>query len=1590
MQPKTILAELDKANYLDTLLTPASIVGPGALISNNLEWLRAFNSGSTAFNKGDYPTAIQIFHDLDDILPRHDNFLTPAKINETLCWLHIGRYADYIHFYEPLFKEGKVYASVLWNLVIAYCRAGNIPDGTVCLDKWFNAPLGRLMAHALLLRAVLQYRNHRREEAEESFEQAWLNDRDFCTRSISKCLGHDLAEALLNIASPQNEQCPPELHVAAREEVISAMQRLLIPRAPGKSPQVVHQLSEFEYRVGYVASMEKLGDGDIDGALSIIESLLKGNEEAQALKWAKAACLLAKRDWRSAALLLENRLDDPSTPGGVLWNKACAYFNLEQFSRALDSLVKCTEREFRTSALAWLAQGLLAHLSGNTTLRNHAIKEAIKISPKQLIHYVSVLRQIGIDPEGVPTAMAHPAVQLTEASGAILYDAATARAKVLLTQQKALQAAQEYVTLAPASLADIPEIGDTTFVPVIVPTCPVELSEFQEVFLSGVAAYQRKAYEEAVHSFDVLHAKTDHNQVATVNLAASLILIERYSRAVDILEDSIEHGNKGNAHIIRNLISAYVRADKLDQAYPWFTRLLEISNKEFFNFVQMAYVADLLGRRNDVATALFNACTENLADLSLQLKGAAIATCLEVRDNDRATVLVRYFVQDIKLPYVVAGRTRPIRPAKDCITYVEMKEQYETFERRKDPRAALAYFEEVLLAREADYGASAKSGSPKTLFNACLFFAKSLLWNNQVDKAYEILAQGQSILSDYANIFKGDDLGRRYLSLSTIYAMRGHDFLALELCEKGLKADSHNINLKELKRTVEQRITRIPEKGRNAIKGLADLATTSVHSVSDLSQLLPRIDQVIQIVQEQFPSSKKITSELGDVCLNVLRLESTQIVKRRAEILHQRESLLRLERDMQLHLPKTFVLALSHVVKGIRAALEDIYSRSICPDFRLSLEAITYFRESEASLLYSCKNTGTADIHSLRIRLDSPRADLWVPALEEKSYDVLKKDGLIWIDWPIQLYQQPVIDLTIVPRVSVNLTGGSLKGETITQIIDNQETKLQPFSDISVDYPVVALRPEDSAKLFGRENLLRTLKGSFTPSGPTRIPFLEGVRKVGKTSILYFLASRLPQPFLPVYVNFDKTWTNAYELMAKEILQVANSRTPAASETEEVISNRHEFDQFLGRIIQRTGCSQVVLLLDEFHTLIDRIENKVLPREFLGDLRDIYQGRQQKVSVALADWHWIDELKQRVPAQLWTDFASEPVSFLNELDTREAILSPAQGSALRFERQVTSQIYYWTNGYPWHVQWICTELVNHLNTQKRYAALPQDVDLIVKNLLRDDRLFNEGVCRRERISTTNQLAIYTILKALNDKKIDICSWFKREVILEANGSVDINKELSRLKYLEIVQEQDNLLRFCSPLHAKWFESKRTKEADIHGDALGVVYDQIGTSEPEFMLPEVSTKVQERCARLKSLKAELRTSLIPSQQVFHNTEFLTEWDDLSVVVLSRNTWVVFIKAMRDVFVKDMIEQLDAWEGRRKYPDLYRELNSVRERRNLVEHAESVQGREEEERSCLRDIGKRAATSSQEWVRLQVNLLDRMVNALEKCLLVVANR
>lgn len=1587
MEDQQILGLLEATTLIEDLLSPILLVGPGALISNNFEWLMKFREGSSAFNKKNFDSAAEIFVELDISLPRNDRIITPARINETFCWLQVGKFAEYIEKYEPmLLTKAKPLGVVLWNLAYAYHRQGNDQNAELSLKRWITNPSLQFLGKGYLMLAVLQSGLGRKFDAADSFNHAWRVDKKFCQRTIEKYIGVEQTQTLLGIKTEPAKRSVRQREIVAKTEVIAELEKLLIPRPPERYTQLAHQLSEFEYQNGYIVALERFGDGDLEEFLKLIETLIKGAKESTGLFWAKAACLAAQRDWNGTAEILQEHVTDPSTTGGVLWNATCAYFHLGSYPAALETMLACTEREFKTSTVAHVVKALLAHLNGRSDLRNVAVREALSLSPIQLVYHIEILRKIGVDVEGLPSARTVISPHIEDSEMQKKYDRCVVRAKQLLNQGKRLRAAENFSQLAPQSFTDVKEIGDTTFPPLILPTCPAELYDYKEIFLAGVVAFRRKGYEEAVEKFEDLYSKTDRSYPAAVNLAASLIVTGKFSRAVDILSSTIRERLQGGASAIRNLISAFIRSEKYEEAFPWFSKLLEVSRQEHFNFVQTAYVANVLGRKEDVATALYNACTMNASEPSILLKGSAIKACLEVKDNDRAFTLVRYFVKETPLPFVVAGSTRPIVSAEDCKTYSDMNRQYLIFIRRRDKRASLAYFEAVHSARQRDYSSLVDPKSVDGLFSACMYYGRSLFENEEIDQAHETLRQAHGVLIEHSDMFSLKELSKRYYGLSNLYFERKHYFWALDLAERGIEADTTNRELQKLQREVEGKISQIPEKAREASKELAEMPVESLKSKEEFLGLFPKINQLIQSMLMNDLASKKVIDQFTKLVNRVLKVDGLPIQKRKVEISELRGLTSKVEKEISLDLPKAFISSLLPVLKRIKKTLDEVQALSVFPEFRLEIQPVCYYRENEALLVFKLRNHGSADILKLQMRVESETPEIWSPAIEEQSYEVVKKDQSIWIDWPIHLDFSPASEAEITPTLTVRFTGGSLRGEVVEEKLLDQRTRLLPFVDISVNYPVLALSPAESPRLYGRENLLRTMMNSLTPSGQNVIPFLEGVRKVGKTSILYFLASRVSNSggLLPVYVNFDTEWSNPFRLLASRITDEACRKFNVEPEEINVIADRDQFDFFLNKVLNKTKLTRVLLLLDEFHTVIDRIERRAVPDSFLGDLRDLYMSPGRKVAVVFADWHLIDELKARVPAQLWTDFARQRVTFLSESDAREAVRAPAEGSLLRLEGETVANIYYYTNGYPWHIQWICSELVNHLNTQKRYVAIPQDIDLIARKLLLEDRLFNEGVCRPERFTTESQTTIYAIIEELEKKNVPISGWIERDAI-RLSLPFDLQPQLTGLVQLEVMQDEGLRLRFGSPLHGLWFQKKKTKNEKIYSDSKGALGVQAQPQQRISVPQNPEKEIKSLCERLREIKNSLRLALVAESQIFENIDRPTEWTNAGVVARTKESWELFIKAMRNLFVEDMVHKLNDWTESRRYPDLNRELHSMRLRRNYIEHSESEEARKEDEKCCERDLGKRLASSADDWVCLQIGVLQR----LEKALLTVVD-
>ena len=161
-------------------------------------------------------------------------------------------------------------------------------------------------------------------------------------------------------------------------------------------------------------------------------------------------------------------------------------------------------------------------------------------------------------------------------------------------------------------------------------------------------------------------------------------------------------------------------------------------------------------------------------------------------------------------------------------------------------------------------------------------------------------------------------------------------------------------------------------------------------------------------------------------------------------------------------------------------------------------------------------------VQSTGIRL----ADRAYALILENGYDKHERFPVLDAAWP-----------TVGPALRLFLAGPHQRFQTVSDA-------LRPFLEATSRWDELSLllqKPETEydaiPKLFqigrplklsepelfqGRSDILNKVKGSFHAGIQREFYFLDGIRRVGKTSILHFLPSFLPNHLVPVLINLDE------------------------------------------------------------------------------------------------------------------------------------------------------------------------------------------------------------------------------------------------------------------------------------------------------------------------------------------------------------------------------------------------------------------------------------------------------------------------------------
>jgi hypothetical protein len=278
------------------------------------------------------------------------------------------------------------------------------------------------------------------------------------------------------------------------------------------------------------------------------------------------------------------------------------------------------------------------------------------------------------------------------------------------------------------------------------------------------------------------------------------------------------------------------------------------------------------------------------------------------------------------------------------------------------------------------------------------------------------------------------------------------------------------------------------------------------------------------------------------------------------------------------------------------------------------------------------------------------------------------------------------------------------------QQIEQLAQSTEPIA-ANVFRPGTPLRPEsDKDIFFGREDLRQELSREILTAREMPLFLLLGQRRVGKTSLLYFLPALLGSGFQVVFQDLqDPAVTSMTAWMQDLCRRIAQALKRTADQWQPPKDWLQAWSEFLDWLNGATvGLERkLILALDEYETLHPYLqEDPKQGRRLLGALRSFSQ-HQNQVVFLFAGATPFSELREPDWSEFFVQAVRFPVGYLAKSDALRLITEPVP---LDYPPELTERLYRLTQGHPALIQRLCQQLVNIANRDERRIMRIEDLD----------------------------------------------------------------------------------------------------------------------------------------------------------------------------------------------------------------------------------------------------------------------------------------
>lgn len=276
-----------------------------------------------------------------------------------------------------------------------------------------------------------------------------------------------------------------------------------------------------------------------------------------------------------------------------------------------------------------------------------------------------------------------------------------------------------------------------------------------------------------------------------------------------------------------------------------------------------------------------------------------------------------------------------------------------------------------------------------------------------------------------------------------------------------------------------------------------------------------------------------------------------------------------------------------------------------------------------------------------------------------------------------------------------------------------------PFRPIQNPYIAGRPLPPGSDVFVGREDVFAFIKRHTIPHSRDSILLLTGERRMGKTSIAKQLPLHLaPQGYVPAYVDcqslgvdggspgFFLTICDAIVDAIEDVLDVS---CPGLDYVQLAEHPQHAFQRrFLPQVRRCIGDRVLLLIIDEFEVLEDRVERGKLERDIFDYLRHLMQ-HVEGLGFIFTGTHSLQQLATDYWSVLFNIAKHYHIGFLDQEATVTLITQPVQSEGMYYDELAVQRIIRAGGRHPYFTQLLCDYLVGVCNDARRNFVTVQDV-----------------------------------------------------------------------------------------------------------------------------------------------------------------------------------------------------------------------------------------------------------------------------------------